>query len=137
MDEIKRVVFRIPKTIQHKDARKLIGNLVKELNEKGSLTEFDIALLHRMSTAYDMYLTCVDVLNEKGMTMLNIKGETVKRPEANLLRENWSQFLELAKEFGLTVKSKNSLKSMQGYDNEKSPLEEYLETRNNGDKEIL
>lgn len=128
-----KITFRIPKTIQHKDARKLIGNLVRELNERGSLTEFDVALLHRMSTAYDMYLSCVDVINREGMTMKNIKGETVKRPEANLLRENWAQFLELAKEFGLTLKSKYALKMSQDNSSDESPLEGYLKGRGSGD----
>jgi len=43
--------------------------------------------------------------------MENLKGELVKRPEANLLKESWSQYLELAKEYGLTAKSKGQIKS--------------------------
>lgn len=61
------------------------------------------------------------------MTMTNKKGELVKRPEVNILKENWSQFLELAKEFGLTAMSKRKLKTMKNIDEAiQSPLKEYL-----------
>lgn len=50
----------------------------------------------------------------------------MKRPEANLLKENWSQYLELAKEYGLTAKSKGQIKAMNAGDNVESPLEAYL-----------
>jgi phage terminase small subunit len=42
--------------------------------------------------------------------MVNLKGEVVKRPEVNIQKENWAQFLELAKEYGLTAKSGKILK---------------------------
>jgi P27 family predicted phage terminase small subunit len=98
------------------------------LNDAGVLTYSDIPQLHRMATAYDAYLSCLDVLSVKGMTMTNLKGETVKRPEANLLRESWSQYLEIAKEYGLTTKSKGQIKSLQPAD-EESPLDMYLKDR--------
>lgn len=45
----------------------------------------------------------------------------------NILKENWSQFLELAKEFGLTAMSKRKLKTMKNIDEAiQSPLKEYL-----------
>ena len=69
------VQFRLPKTVKHKEAKKLICELVRDMNEKGELAPFDVALLHRMSTAYEMYLVCVDKITQDGMTMKNKKGE--------------------------------------------------------------
>lgn len=66
----------------------------------------DIPQLHRMATAYDCYLECVDVVSEQGLTMKNLKGEIVKRPEANIMRESWTQYLDIAKEYGFTPRSK-------------------------------
>ena len=71
-------------------------------------------------------MTCVDILAEEGLTMRNLKGEIVKRPEANLLKESWSQYLELAKEYGLTVKSKGQIKALNVEDAEESPLTAFL-----------
>lgn len=125
----KRISFKVPDSIRHSEARTLITRLVKHLSEHKKLELSDIPLLHRMATAYDMYLSCVDAIAEHGMTMLNLKGEQVKRPEANLLKESWSQYLELAKEYGLTAKSKGQIKAMNIGDNEKSPLDIYREKR--------
>lgn len=133
MGELRKFVFKLPKTVRHKDARKLINELVRALNEDGELTSFDTALLHRMATAYDAYLSCVEAIAENGMTMKNLKGEVVKRPEANLLRENWAQFLELAKEYGLTTKSRAQIKSrIQDAKGEASPIEEFFADKSPG-----
>ena len=126
MEKKKKISFKVPDSIKHDEARKLITGLVKQLNEKEMLELSDIPQLHRMATAYDMYLSGVDVLSQQGLTMKNLKGEMVKRPEANLLKESWSQYLELAKEYGLTAKSKGQIKAMNAGDNEESPLETYL-----------
>lgn len=127
MAETSLVQFKLPKNVKHKEAKKLIYNLVRDMNERGELAPFDVALLHRMATAYEMYLICVDEITTDGMTMTNKKGEMVKRPEVNILKENWSQFLELAKEFGLTAMSKRKLKTMKNIDEAiQSPLKEYL-----------
>lgn len=126
------VQFKLPKTVKHKEAKKLICNLVRDMNEKGELTTFDTALLHRMATAYEMYLTCVDVITESGLVMKNLKGEMVKRPEVNIMKENWSQFLELAKEFGLTTMSRGKIKALRRAKDDEavSPLDEFLKNRN-------
>lgn len=127
MAETSLVQFKLPKNVKHKEAKKLICNLVRDMNERGELAPFDVALLHRMATAYEMYLICVDKITTDGMTMTNKKGELVKSPEVNILKENWSQFLELAKEFGLTAMSKRKLKTMKNIDEAiQSPLKEYL-----------
>lgn len=127
MEMTSLVQFRLPKTVKHKEAKKLICELVRNMNEKGELAPFDVALLHRMSTAYEMYLVCVDKITQDGMTMKNKKGEMVKRPEVNIMKENWSQFLELAKEFGLTAMSRGKMKAMKKIDEAiQSPLKNYL-----------
>ena len=126
MAKYKKITFRIPDSIRHDEARKIIADIEKQLNKSEMLEVADIPQLHRMSIAYDTYLTCVDILAEEGLTMRNLKGEIVKRPEANLLKESWSQYLELAKEYGLTVKSKGQIKALNVEDAEESPLTAFL-----------
>lgn len=108
----KDITFSLPKTIKHKETRKIIAGIVRDLSRNGELNIGDLPQLHRMATAYDCYLTCVDVISEKGMTMKNLKGEEVKRPEANLLKENWAQYLDIAKEYGFTPRSKKMTKGI-------------------------
>ncbi len=110
MGTTNKVKFTLPKTIRHQEARTVINNIVCELKARGELTVGDIPQLHRMATAYDSYLSCVEIIAEKGMTMRNLKGEEVKRPEANLLKENWAQYLDIAKEYGFTPRSKKMTK---------------------------
>lgn len=125
----KKVVFRCPSTTKHEETKKMMLGIVRILNDKGMLDATDIPQLHRMATAYDTYLSCLDVLSERGYTMTNNKGETVKRPEANILKESWSQYIEIAKEYGLTAKSKTRIKAMASEDNMDSPLDAFLKKR--------
>lgn len=111
-EDSRDITFSIPKTIKHKETRKVICGIVRDLKKRGELSIGDIPQLHRMATAYDCYLHCVDVIAEKGMTMTNLKGEEVKRPEANLLKENWAQYLDIAKEYGFTPRSKKMTKGI-------------------------
>ena len=108
------VKFKIPKTLKHKETEALMRGIVKILSDTGEIGISDIPQLHRMATAYDIYLTCFEFVSENGLTMKNLKGETVKRPEANLLRESWSQYLEVAKEYGLTKKKQGTNKRWRG-----------------------
>lgn len=104
----------------------MISSLIKGLGEKGSVIgPMDFPSFHRMATAYDLYLTCTEVIAEKGATMTNLKGEVVKRPEVNIQKENWAQFLEIAKEYGLTAKSGRILKLSVTEDDE-SPFERFV-----------
>lgn len=126
MEKYKKISFKLPETIEHEEVYKMVTALVKRLNAKEMLDLADIPQLHRMATAYDMYLKCVDVIAREGMTMTNLKGETVKRPEANLLKESWSQYLELAREYGLTAKSKGQIKALSQGDEEESPIDRFI-----------
>ena len=128
MENNKKIVFKLPKTVKRKEAKKVICDIVRMLNDAGMLTPSDIPQLHRMATAYDTYLQCTEVISEDGITMKNLKGEMVKRPEVNIQREAWSQYLEIAKEYGLTTKSKGQIKAFQVEDNE-SPLDKFIKSK--------
>lgn len=122
--------FQIPKSLKHRETVNLMRGIAKKLEEEGRLDIADLPQLHRMATAYDTYLTCFEFVSENGLTMKNNKGETVKRPEANLMRENWTQYLELAKEYGLTTKSRGQIRSLSaGEKDDDSPLDQYIKTK--------
>lgn len=118
--------FRIPKCIKHKQTKEMITALINGMDERGGkISSLDHPSLHRMATSYDLYLTCTDVIAREGATMVNLKGEVVKRPEVNIQKENWAQFLELAKEYGMTAKSGRLLK-MSDVEDEDSAFDKFV-----------
>ena len=125
----RKISFKLPKTVTYKEARKAISDIVRQIEEERELEPCDIPQLHRMATAYNAYIDCVRIIAEKGLTMYNLKGEVVKRPEANLLRENWNQYLELAKEYGLTVRSKTQIRGKMVSDDGDNPADEFFKKK--------
>lgn len=130
MAEKGKISFRLPKTVIYKEAKKVICDIVRQIEAERDLMASDIPLLHRMATAYNAYIACTIVVAEQGLTMENLKGEWVKRPEANLLKENWAQYLELAKEYGLTAKSRSQIRGKVTESGEEdSPADEYFKKK--------
>lgn len=129
----KKIKYKTPSTITHKETTLLMNGIVRRIQAERDIREEDIPLLHRMATSYDIYLTCVEVIARLGPTDTNIKGETVKRPEVNIARENWSQYLEIAKEYGFTVRSRKIIRGTEDTA-EPSPLESFLLSSTTPDK---
>lgn len=121
-----KITFKCPESIKHKEVVSYIRAVVKKLDEDGSLSVTDFPQLRRMATAYDQYLKCEDWLKDNEPTMKNLKGEAVKHPMVNIMRENWNQFLELAKEYGFTMKSRSSMKQGSTTGDGDSPLEQFV-----------
>ena len=61
------------------------------------------------------------------MITTNKKGEEVKHPYVNIAREAWAQYLDVAKQYGLTIKSKAQIDSHKPGDGvPDTPLDEYI-----------
>ena len=87
-----------------------------------------IPQFHRMVTCYDIYIGCFEVVAEKGSTMTNQRGECVKRPEVNIMRENWAQYLEIAKQYGFTPRSSKMTPS-SGNEVKDTPADQFFSER--------
>ena len=118
-------VSEVPITVRHEETMLVIRGIVETLMESGGLSAGDIPQVHRMATAYDGYLDCVAVLAERGMTSVNARGETVKRPEVNIMRDSWTQYLTIAREYGLTPRSRKIVGTDMG-DDTGSPLDDFF-----------
>ncbi len=101
----RKISFVIPAGVKHIAEVQSIIDLIKQYAESHGVTYADIPQFHRMVTCYDIYIGCFEVVAEKGSTMTNQRGECVKRPEVNIMRENWAQYLEIAKQYGFTPRS--------------------------------
>lgn len=124
-----KLEFIIPDTIEHEEVKTYMRAVVKNLKAEKCFNATDLPQLRRMATAYDQYLKCEEFVAVNGSTMVNIKGEEVKHPMFNIMRENWNQFLELSKEYGFTVKSKSKIRGLQTESNEESPLDKFQKLR--------
>ena len=92
----RKIAFVIPGGIKHLSEIQAVIDLIKQYSESHGVALADIPQFHRMVTCYDIYIGCFEVVAEKGSTMTNKRGECVKRPEVNIMRENWAQYLEIA-----------------------------------------
>lgn len=124
-----KLEFIIPDTIEHEEVKTYMRAVVKNLKDEKCFNATDLPQLRRMAISFDQYLKCEEFITANGSTMINIKGEEVKHPMFNIMRENWNQFLELSKEYGFTVKSKSKIKGLQTESNEESPLDKFQKLR--------
>lgn len=121
------VRFKIPGSIQHDETKRFIRDLVRKLNDENKIGVSDIPNLHRLATSFDQYLTAINWLSDHSMITTNNKGEEVKHPYVNIAREAWAQYLDVAKQYGLTIKSKAQIDSHKPGDvAPDTPLDEYI-----------
>lgn len=121
------VIFKIPGSIRHDETKRFIRNLVRKLKDENKIDVSDIPNLHRLATSFDQYLTAIYWLAEHSMITTNKKGEEVKHPYVNIAREAWAQYLDVAKQYGLTIKSKAQIESHKPAENAPdTPLDEYI-----------
>ncbi len=132
MSSDKKFTYRIPKIIKHKETREMMRGVVEELTTRGTgLTRADAPMLNRLATSYDRYWDAVVFLSENDPVVINKKGEEVKHPMVNIEKEAWTQYLTVAKEYGLTVMSgvKIKAKNPQKPEAETSPIMKYINKR--------
>lgn len=121
------VRFKIPDSIKHTETRRYIRDLIRKLNDEDKLDVSDIPNLHRLATSFDQYLTAIEWLSNNSMIVENKKGEPVKHPYANIAREAWAQYLDIAKQYGLTIKSKAQINShVSSSKTPDTPLDAYI-----------
>jgi phage terminase small subunit len=68
-------------------------------------------------------------LSENDAVTVNKKGEEVKHPMVNIEKEAWTQFLTVAKEYGLTVRSGVQINSKkpQKPEEDTSPINKWVD----------
>lgn len=126
----KKFKYKVPKVIKHDETRDMMKGIVAELiSREVELTAADIPFLNRLATSYDQYWDSVVFLSQNDMIFVNKKGEEVKHPMVNIGREAWTQFLSLAKEYGLTVASSVKIKAKTPIQKEDAdaPIKKYIQ----------
>lgn len=125
----KNFKYKVPKVVKHSETKDMMKGIVAELvSREVELTAADIPFLNRLATSYDQYWDSVVYLSQHDMIAVNKKGEEVKHPMVNIGREAWTQFLSLAKEYGLTVASsvKIKAKAPTSKDDADAPIKKFI-----------
>lgn len=109
-----------------REAKDYITEVVKELNRCNNSKKVDIAAIDMLAKSYSRYIQAGKILDEKGITCTNNKGECVKHPAVNIEKDALNQAMRIASEYGLTLKSREAMFSTKLDDKGDSPLDEFF-----------
>lgn len=100
------VVFRMPSELKNPATKLVMKNFADELKAQGRLTPTTLPYLYQLAYLHELNANLMADILFEGVTQVNNKGEVVKRPEVTAQKDFWNQYLSIAKELGLTIKSK-------------------------------
>lgn len=107
----------------HKKATKQFMQSVIDSVE--GIEAIDSGALEMLSFNYNVFIEQTAILKDEDMVITNVQGNLVTNPRVKIVKDAQTQCLSILKEFGLTLKSRTSVKS-QVKDNEESPLEAFI-----------
>lgn len=95
------------------------------LEQVQGLEGIDSGALSMLEYNYDMFIRQSDILKNEDLVITNVQGNLVSNPRVKIVKDAQLQCLSILKEFGLTLKSRTSVKA-KTKDSEDSPLEEFI-----------
>ena len=101
-----------PPEYLHDDAKKYIKEVIKSLNDKAASEKIDLGALHMLAINYDTFLRASEKIARDGLVVEGLHG-AVKHPLIKVATDAQIQAMKVMTEFGLTVKSRNNIKSVQ------------------------
>ena len=123
-DEILKAVL----PINAKDyTRNFITIAVDKLLDLNVLDDSDIGAIRMLSVNYEMYVQASDDLIKFGPLIEGKHGDVTVNPANKLVKDYGAQIFVLLKEFGLTVKSRDLIGSMNPDVEETNPIKLLLE----------
>lgn len=124
----------IPPEWLEDEAKKYIAEVVKDLNQGGNLKKIDLAAINMLAISYSQYIQASRQVSEEGATLINFKRECVKNPAVNIAKDSLSQAMRIITEYGLTLKSRETLPATKSAETDNSPLEDFLKGQKPGGK---
>lgn len=122
------VKFSIPKTVS-KETGTFMKNVIKELNSKNSIQDIDLGAIKMLCVSYEMYLQASEILLKEGCISVNKYGDKIPNPAQTIATKNYSQVIKIMTEYGLTIKSRTSMKYNNDGNGEESPLDKFLKDK--------
>ena len=118
------VKFVMPKSCSV-ETQKFMRDVVKELNARKAIQNIDLGALRMLATSYEMYLQATEIMLQEGPVIM-IEYERAANPAQNIATKNYAQVMKIMTEYGLTIKSRGSIKSLKSDKEEDSPLDQFL-----------
>lgn len=104
--------------------------VVDKLKEMDKLEAVDMATLDLLASSYDRYLRAEAIIRKEGFTIVGGRGLMTTHPAVKMSKDASTQVFHLARELGLTVKSREQMPTLKSTDEEDDPLKGLLK----GDK---
>jgi P27 family predicted phage terminase small subunit len=118
------VKFVMPKSCSV-ETQKFMRDVVKELNARKAIQKYDLGALRMLATSYGNVLQATEIMLQEGPVIM-IKYERAANPAQNIATKNYAQVMKIMTEYGLTIKSRGSIKSLKSDKEEDSPLDQFL-----------
>jgi len=120
------VKFKIPDNVSL-ETSKFIKDVLKELNKNNAIQNIDLGALNMLTVSYEMYLQASGKLLQDGPLMKNKYGDVIPHPAQTIATKNYGQVMKIMTEYGLTIKSRTSMKVTTSLDKEVSPLDKFFD----------
>jgi P27 family predicted phage terminase small subunit len=110
------------------ETQDFMRDVMKELNARKVIKNIDLGAMRMLATSYEMYLQSTEILLNEG-PIIQVKYEKVMNPAQNVATKNYAQVIKIMTEYGLTVKSRQAIKTMKPEESNSSPLESYFKKK--------
>lgn len=95
------------------------------LDQVEGIEGIDNGALSMLAFNYNVFIEESDRLMNEDMVIINVQGNQVANPRVKIVKDAQVQCLAILKEFGLTLKSRTTVKT-KTRDSEDSPLESFI-----------
>lgn len=89
------------------------------------IEDIDNGALSMLEYNYELFIRKSDILKDEDLVIRNAQTNLVANPRVKIIKDAQMQCLSILKEFGLTLKSRTTVKT-KTRDSEDSPLESFI-----------
>lgn len=94
------------------ETKMFMADVIEKLNENNAVEPCDLCGIRMLLTSYEMYRTASKRLIEEGPFTTDKKGNKTVNEANSVTKTYYFQLIQLMKEFGLTVKSRERIKAL-------------------------
>lgn len=110
------------------EAEKYIQTVITNLKKQGKIDSVDSGAIYMLADNYNTYIIASKTLREEGLTVTSNQGNISPHPCVKISKDSQTLCLDIMKDFGLTLKSRKSLKVVES-EEEESPLTQFIKNR--------
>lgn len=112
-------------TIDKSYTKKTKDFMASVLEKVQGIESVDNGALNMLAYNYNVFIEQSKILDDEDMVITNRQGNLVSNPRVKIVKDAQIQCLSILKEFGLTLKSRTTVKA-KTKDSEDSPLDEFI-----------